>query len=274
MKISLILCTIGRKNVLKRFLESLIIQTYKNFEIILVDQNEYGFLDSIISQYQEKLDIVHLRSGPGLSKARNKGLAYAEGDLIGFPDDDCEYEAYTLFKIYNIFLKMPSIEVLIGDHVGEFSSNPKESLKQVSNRYNLFLCKGISFVIFFRKTQNNKALIFDEDMGVGSGTIYGSGEETDMLLKLLYRGCKIYKTRSLQIRHDLFSYPLNIDEASRKANRYGLGRWYLLKKHNFPLIFKIINILYPLLILLKKMDIRGYKIYTYSMMGRCGIACK
>jgi len=53
IKFSLILATVGRSEELTRFLRHLDQQTYRNFELIIVDQNSNGILDSLIRQYQE-----------------------------------------------------------------------------------------------------------------------------------------------------------------------------------------------------------------------------
>jgi Glycosyl transferase family 2 len=46
-------------------------------------------LDSALAQYRSLFPIVHLRSQKGLSRARNEALAFAQGEILCFPDDDC-----------------------------------------------------------------------------------------------------------------------------------------------------------------------------------------
>jgi glycosyltransferase involved in cell wall biosynthesis len=65
-------------------------QTYKDLEIILVDDGSTDFSGSICDEYAKKDDrvrAIHKENG-GLSSARNAGLDVAKGDYIGFIDSD------------------------------------------------------------------------------------------------------------------------------------------------------------------------------------------
>ena len=70
IKISLILCTVNRKIEVIEFIESLIKQNYKNFELIIVDQNSDNRIPKIVQQYNKLINILHVKSAIGLSKAR------------------------------------------------------------------------------------------------------------------------------------------------------------------------------------------------------------
>src|SRR5579864_3540599 len=91
IKFSLILATVGRLDEVARFLQHLGRQTYRDFELIIVDQNSDDVLERLIRQYQGCFPVLHLRSEPGLSRARNVGLQHFSGDVVAFPDDDCWY---------------------------------------------------------------------------------------------------------------------------------------------------------------------------------------
>ena len=104
MKVSLIMPTINVTTELDLFLKSLKAQTYKNFELIVVDQNEGYDVFEIVKNYEEDFKIKYVRSDEkGLSLNRNKGLIMMDGDIVGFPDDDCEYEKDTLEKVVAFF---------------------------------------------------------------------------------------------------------------------------------------------------------------------------
>lgn len=89
-KISVIVPVYNVELYLRDCLDSLIVQTYRNLEIILVDDgsadncpgicDEYAFLD-------ERIRVIHKKNG-GLSDARNAGLDIATGDYISFVDSD------------------------------------------------------------------------------------------------------------------------------------------------------------------------------------------
>src|SRR5271166_2242893 len=88
--LSLIIATLGRVTELDRLLASLDRQTYKDFEVIVVDQNLDDRLLPLLREHK-RLSIHRLRSSAGLSRARNAGMRAAKGDIFCFPDDDCWY---------------------------------------------------------------------------------------------------------------------------------------------------------------------------------------
>ena len=71
-------------------IQSLINQTYKNIEIILVDDGSTDHSPAICDEFaeqDERIKVIHKRNG-GLSDARNAGLDVATGEYIGFVDGD------------------------------------------------------------------------------------------------------------------------------------------------------------------------------------------
>ena len=89
--ISLVVATVNRTRQLVRLLDSLLLQSCRDFEVIVVDQNPAGVLQPIVERYQGKLALTHVACDLGVSRARNLGISLARGALICFPDDDCWY---------------------------------------------------------------------------------------------------------------------------------------------------------------------------------------
>ncbi len=89
-KISVIVPVYRVEDYLKRCLDSIIHQSYKNLEIILVDDGSDDACPAICDEYARKDDriiVIHKENG-GLSSARNAGLNAATGDFIAFVDSD------------------------------------------------------------------------------------------------------------------------------------------------------------------------------------------
>ena len=75
---------------IKRCVQSIIEQSYKNIEIILVDDgspDKSGEICDEFSKKDERIKVIHKPNG-GLSDARNAGLKIAKGEYIGFVDSD------------------------------------------------------------------------------------------------------------------------------------------------------------------------------------------
>ena len=88
--ISVIIPVYKVEKYLKRCIDSVINQTYKNLEIILVDDGSPDNCPKICDDYSKKdkrIKVIHKKNG-GVSAARNKGLKLSNGDYIVFVDSD------------------------------------------------------------------------------------------------------------------------------------------------------------------------------------------
>ena len=106
MKISVIVPIYNENpQFLKECVDSIIAQTYKDLEIILVDDGSESSIGAVIDEYGEKdnrITVIH-QENKGLSFARNAGIDIANGDLIMFVDSDDWIEADTCEKIVKVF---------------------------------------------------------------------------------------------------------------------------------------------------------------------------
>lgn len=88
--ISVIIPVYNVEKYLDRCMQSVLKQTYRNLEIILVDDGSTDASGKICDEYREKDDrikVIHKENG-GASSARNVGLKIATGNFIGFVDSD------------------------------------------------------------------------------------------------------------------------------------------------------------------------------------------
>lgn len=89
-KISVIVPVYKTEGLLDRCVESIVGQTYKNLEIILVDDGSLDNCPAMCDEWAEKdsrIRVIHKENG-GVSSARNAALDIATGDYIGFVDSD------------------------------------------------------------------------------------------------------------------------------------------------------------------------------------------
>lgn len=89
-KISIIVPVYGVEKYVNRCIQSIVNQTYKNIEIILVDDGSPDNCPLICDEWAKedlRIKVIHKKNG-GLSDARNVGLQIASGELIGFVDSD------------------------------------------------------------------------------------------------------------------------------------------------------------------------------------------
>ncbi|CAN5615491.1 glycosyltransferase family 2 protein [soil metagenome] len=247
MRFSLILGTVERTDDLELSLASLDAQTHKDFELIVVDQNPDERLAPILAPYKDRLSLIHLRkSEKGLSRAKNAGLERASCDIIGFPDDNCQYPLDLLEKVDGFFAGHPNILGLCGRSVDEAGRDSNLLFDKESgpvDRFNVWR-RAMAYNIFLR-AESVRGVRFDEEIGPGAGTEWWAADEVDFLLRVMERGASVYYDPGFIAIHP---QPISgYDRAARRrAYHYGCGMGRVLKKHRFPSTFKARMLAHPL----------------------------
>jgi len=241
---SLITCTVDRTVPLERLLHSLMLQTDRAFELVLVDQNQDDRVQRVMEKFQDGFPIVHVRSARGLSLARNKGLALARGDLVAFPDDDCHYAPALLARVRDRFASAPEFSVLTGrttdtsgnDSLGVF-------LKQDAqiDRWNLWKA-GNSNTVFVRRSVIDAGVRFREELGVGASTPFQSGEESAFLLDAIAAGFKGRFFCDNIVYHDQVG-----ETDAGRARKYARGMGRVLALYSYPRTYVAVRLMRPAL---------------------------
>lgn len=270
LKVSLIMGTLGRTTELARFLQHLDRQTYRNFELIVVDQNLKGFLDPVLAPYRDCFPILHLRSERGLSRARNVGLKHATGDIFAFPDDDCWYPPELLAEVTKLFADMDwdgvSVRPCDPERLHSFAWYGKSGGE--INRFNVWR-RCISFTIFFRRSLVNKTGDFDEGLGPGSTTTTGA-EETDYVIRAIQANLRILYVPQLRVFH--FDTQRVFDSRLvRDGYLKSLGFMLVLRRHKYPTWFVLYFCLRPLagaVISLLRLNFQKARYHYSVLQGR------
>lgn len=101
--ISIIVPIYNVEKYLKQCIDSIINQTYKNIEIILIDDGSPDRCGAICDEYSKKdnrIIVIHKKNG-GLSDARNRGIDIANGKYLTFIDSDDFVDSDYIEKLYN-----------------------------------------------------------------------------------------------------------------------------------------------------------------------------
>lgn len=200
MKVSLVLVASGRDLELLDFLKSLIFQTYKNFELIVIDQNHDGNIDHILQTFAACLDIMHVKVNfTGAALARDYGIALAKGDIVAFPDDDCVYDKRVLEQVVLEFARRRKMAILVTGSYDfsdtRFSTGVNSRRAGYFSRLNMM---GAEFTQFFALDRVDRQQFYlDPDFGVGSK--YAGAEGFELLYRLLRAGNKAYYTPKIKI---------------------------------------------------------------------------
>ena len=106
-KISVIIPTYNRAKTIENSIKSVLNQTYKNFEIIVVDDGSKDNTKEIIDKIKDKrIRYFKLKNNNGASNARNIGIKISTGNFISFQDSDDIFYPYKLeIQLKNIINK-------------------------------------------------------------------------------------------------------------------------------------------------------------------------
>lgn len=108
--ISVIIPVYNVETYVKECIESVIQQTYKDLEVIIIDDGSTDNSGKICDQYAEldrRIMVIHQKN-QGVSAARNKGLDIAKGDYIVFVDSDDYIENDMIERLYKALLESSS----------------------------------------------------------------------------------------------------------------------------------------------------------------------
>jgi len=205
MKLSLVVATRDRPEQLARLLSSLSHQTAKRFEVIVVDQSKDYLapeVEGIVLGYAKDFPVRYLRDlGKGLSRARNLGLMEAQGEVLGFPDDDCWYPDDLVERVLKTFEEHPDLGLLSGLYSEPGKWNPRFPKRPSKiTIWNVFSCIS-SVTIFVRRKALSGQPWFDER--VGAGTDLPAGEEMDFAIRVLKGRYRASYDPSLIVFHEI-----------------------------------------------------------------------
>jgi glycosyltransferase involved in cell wall biosynthesis len=276
MTISVIIATYGRNIALKNLLASIKRQDYKEFEVIIIDQNTDNRVDKIAHKIQispKKLTVIKQQT-KNLSEARNRGIKRSFGDIYFFPDDDSKIPHDFFSKIADQFeknAKIDFISVPVFENNDDMSKFNRDKYKAITAKNARTLTTATS--ILYKKNIIADIKSFDTHFGLGG--IFESSEDLDFVLRTLYSGYKgCFYTGTFVIHAN----PVKIYDAytAKRAYRYNRGFGALVKKHikAFRNTYILYQFLWELLINIVNVLIRfpwdpGRSLYNYlSLKGK------
>ena len=268
MRFSLITATLNRTIELVALLESLSAQTFCDFEVIIVDQNEGDRLVPILHAFPN-LRLTHLRcTVKALSAARNLGIAACTGEFIGFPDDDCLYQPDTLARVHARFAAEPDLAVLSGPAIASDGQLSSGRWSRSAGQITLMTVwtTVIAFNLFIRRAEVTAVGGFDEALGVGAR--FGSAEETDLTIRLIRAGRRGVYDPGLRVIHPQKQLTL---AATARAFSYGAGLGRVLRKHQVAKLIAWQFFLRPaggVLWSLARLRLLHVKYYWRTLLGR------
>ena len=178
-KVSIIVPIYNAENCLARCIDSILAQTYSDFELILVDDGSNDASDLICDNFAQKdnrIIVIHKENG-GTSNARNKGLEIATGEYITFVDSDDTISANYLEAFsFSADFEIAGLEIVnfkgIKDCPKESKilSSKEDICDWFSQDFDELYLTTICSKVFCREIIENNSLQFDTTLKRGEDT--------------------------------------------------------------------------------------------------------
>ena len=231
-KVSVIIPTYNRAILLGRAIESVLNQTFQDFELIIIDDGSTDNTDEVIKEFQKKDNrIVYLKhdKNRGGSAARNTGIKASRGEYIAFLDSDDEWLPEKLEKQINVFKKLSDNIGLVYSGYYEVLEQNVEVLSKIIPIFKGDIYKNIlksnilgSPTPLIRKICFEKAGLFDETLL--------SCQDWDLWIRI----AKYYKFDFL--KEILAKYYIHGNQISTNLNNKILSRKKIFEKYYSDLI--------------------------------------
>ena len=200
---SIVIPTFNRANKILILLESLLNQTYKNFEVVIVDDGSTDNTNEFVLKYNNLLDIkyFHIQNSGGPARPRNIGIKNSKYDWVCLLDSDDIWTNDKLFQCNKYITKLTNYSIFIhtmyikNDNrltkkiIGKFKPNNSKLL----NFYNLIYNgnKIITSSLVIKKSCLLEVGFFDERKDLFAI------EDLDILLKLFLSDFKIFNIKKI-----------------------------------------------------------------------------
>ena len=241
--VTVVVCTRNRPDSAMVALRGLVAMRYRPFEVVVVDNapSSDATKDAVLREFGDDRRIRYIREPrPGLSCARNRGLAEASADIVAFTDDDVRVDPWWLNGIVRGFRAAADVACVTGliataeiDNAAQLYFHLREGWGENVERRVFDLAEnrddsplypysagvfgaGANFAV-------SRAVLkevggFDE--ALGAGTPSGGGEDLNMFMRIVLAGHRLVYEPSAVVSH---VHRADLAELSRQMLAYGSG---------------------------------------------------
>jgi glycosyltransferase involved in cell wall biosynthesis len=208
-KLSVLLCTRNRGEKIRNAVDSILANSFSDYELIIVDQSSDGRTAAVMSQYADQRIRYIATDTVGLSRSRNIAIRESSSEIIVFTDDDCICDKGWLASIHTEFEKDPLLMGVYG-RVLPYGAGREDLTcpcviesreRRVVNKPVVpyeFLGHGNN--MSFRKTVFRELGLYIESLG--AGTWMKAGEDTEVIYRALRKGMKFIYSPEPVVYHD------------------------------------------------------------------------
>jgi glycosyltransferase involved in cell wall biosynthesis len=217
--ISIITVVYNGAKTLEQTIQSVLKQTYKNIEYIIIDGGSKDGTLEIIRRNEGSISKWISEPDKGLYDAMNKGIKLANGQLIGMINSDDWFELNAVELIVEAFRKNPEKRIFHGDRIDTLENGKKRLRKFHPSRFKLF---------YYSMTYNHPTMFVHKDIYISSS--YNSN-------LTVFSDYEFVLTQFLKCKDNFLYIPIGyanyrLDGLSSQINVFGtLKEGYLSRKN-------------------------------------------
>lgn len=213
-KVSIVMPVYNGEKYLREAIESVLLQTYQNWELILVDDCSIDDSPMIMQEYEEKdhrIRVIRNSQNQKLPRSLNIGFEYAVGEYFTWTSDDNRYKSDALERMCGILEQNPLIGLVYADmdYIDESGKKTGEVSVEAENLY-YNDCVGACFL--YRAAAAKKIggyqpewfLVEDYEYWLRMAESYPIFHLSVNLYEYRYHGTSLTETRSRQIDGQLY----------------------------------------------------------------------
>lgn len=229
--VSVVMSVFNGEKYVADAIESILNQTYKNWELIIINDGSTDKTDEIIQKYHDTRIFYVSQKNMGLTKSLNKGILMSKGEYIARLDADDRAFPERIEKQVDYFSKKPKLLVLGTSYykfdaqtmVGSVVKTPLNDLG-CRKRLKLGASPFMHSSVMFKKQIDGKIVLYDEN--------FKEAQDIRLWITLLSKG-------EGSVLPDILCYILSYHSESISSNRNPLKRvklqWYFAKIANYEL---------------------------------------
>lgn len=167
--VSVIIPTFNREKFVCRAIDSVLVQDYKGFELIVIDDGSVDNTPSLLARYGDRVKIL-TQKNLGVSAARNSGIKKASGEFIAFLDSDDTWLPSKLSTQVKFFNENPGVSICQTEEIwirNNVRVNPRLVHKKHSGwifNFCLKLCIVSPSAVMLKKQVFDSVGLFDESL--------------------------------------------------------------------------------------------------------------
>lgn len=207
--ISIVICTYNRSRLLKKCLESIVVQNINNIEILVIDNNSQDDTPQVVNKFASKHHNIRYfcEQEIGLSHARNRGIKESKTDWLLYIDDDGMAFPDLVERALDL-VKLGDFDCVGGMYFGYYEvEKPKWIPHNFGSKliYSPILTEcpynvPSGGIVLYRKTILEKLNGFSTNLGM-SGNVKDIGEETELQFRASQLNYRIGFDPDLKIHH-------------------------------------------------------------------------